>query len=64
MKRQTLLELVDYVNTGTGKFTEPVRWEVDVAPQLTPLLYPLCSRPADPETLASAAWKGRAGSAA
>ena len=25
MKRQTLLELVDYVNTGTGKFTEPVR---------------------------------------
>ena len=26
MKRQTLLELVDYVNTGTGKFTEPVRW--------------------------------------
>jgi hypothetical protein len=24
MKRQTLLELVDYVNTGTGKFTELV----------------------------------------
>ena len=25
MKRQTLLELVDYVNSGTGKFTEQVR---------------------------------------
>jgi hypothetical protein len=24
MKRQTVLELVDYVNTGTGKFTELV----------------------------------------
>lgn len=25
IKRQTLLELVDYVNSGTGKFTEQVR---------------------------------------
>ncbi len=24
IKRQTLLELVDYVNSGTGKFTEQV----------------------------------------
>ena len=23
---------MDYVNTGTGKFTEPVRWEAGVAP--------------------------------
>ena len=42
MKRQTLLELVDYVNTGTGKFTEPVRWEVGAA--FTPL-GPSCCRP-------------------
>jgi len=28
MKRQTLLELVDYVNTGTGKFTELVSEDV------------------------------------
>lgn len=28
MKRQTLLELVDYANTGTGKFTEPVSEDI------------------------------------
>jgi len=28
MKRQTLLELVDYVNTGTGKFTELVSEDI------------------------------------
>ena len=28
MKRQTLLELVEYVNTGTGKFTESVAEDV------------------------------------
>ncbi len=28
MKRQTLLELVDYVNTGTGKFTEYVSEDI------------------------------------
>ena len=28
MKRQTLLELVDYVNTGSGKFTEPVSEDI------------------------------------
>lgn len=28
VKRQTLLELVDYVNTGTGKFTEVVAEDV------------------------------------
>ena len=33
MKRQTLLELVDYVNTGTGKFTEPVRWPLASLPR-------------------------------
>ncbi len=65
MKRQTLLELVDYVNTGTGKFTEPVRWEAGVAPRLTPALCTLCA-PAllALETLASAAQKGRAGTVA
>lgn len=28
MKRQTLLELVDYANSGTGKFTEPVSEDI------------------------------------
>lgn len=28
MKRQTLLELVDYANTGTGKFTESVSEDI------------------------------------